>query len=276
MMNECFGKKFILNGDLQPSDLFNNSLVFEGESVYEVIRMSKGTPVFFHDHIDRLYGSVKYQKKELLADIEVLRKAILDLTITGMSKDINLKIVFNYNNGVNNWLVYFIEPMYPSAEQYRKGVKGILFRAERKDPESKVINHELRSEIYHRLILEGAYEALLVNEKNQVTEGSRSNIFFVKGKILYTAPDNLILNGITRKHILDICANQNIPVEMKCVRDKDIAEYDSVFMTGTSPTVLPFCCIEDILFDAELALMEQLREFYLTMAEKSLIRFRKE
>jgi branched-chain amino acid aminotransferase len=276
MMNECFGKKFILNGDLQPSDLFNNSLVFEGESVYEVIRMSKGTPVFFHDHINRLYGSVKYQKKELLADIEVLRKAILDLTRTGMSKDINLKIVFNYNNGVNNWLVYFIEPIYPSAEQYRKGVKGILFRAERKDPESKVINHELRSEIYHRLILEGAYEALLVNEKNQITEGSRSNIFFIKGKILYTAPDNLILNGITRKHILDICANQNIPVEMKCVRDKDIAEYDSVFMTGTSPTVLPFCCIEDILFDAELALMEQLREFYLTMAEKSLIRFRKE
>jgi branched-chain amino acid aminotransferase len=275
-MNECFGKKFILNGDLQPSYLFNNSLVFDGDSVYEVIRMIKGSPVFFHDHIDRLYSSVKYQKKEMLADIEVLRKAILSLTRSEMNEDTNLKIVFNYNNGMKNWLVYFIEPIYPSAEQYKKGVKGILFRAERKNPESKVINHKLRSEIYHRLILEGAYEALLVNEESLITEGSRSNIFFVKGKTLYTAPDNLILNGITRKHILDICENQNIPLEMRCVSDKDIAEYDSVFMTGTSPTVLPFCCIDDIHFDVELPLMERLRALYLTMAEKSLLRFRPE
>ena len=35
-MNECSGKKFILNGELQPSELFDNSLVYEGDSVYEV------------------------------------------------------------------------------------------------------------------------------------------------------------------------------------------------------------------------------------------------
>ena len=276
MMTECFGKKFILNGELRPSDLFDNFLVYEGESVYEVIRMIKGSPVFFQDHMERLLTSVKLQGKDMLADFPTLRMAIIRLTRSERKKETNLKIVFNYNNGVGNFLVYFIEPIYPTAEQYRNGVKGILFHAERKNPESKVINHKLRSSIYHRLILEGAYEALLVNEKNMITEGSRSNIFFLKGETLVTAPDNLILNGITRKHILELCRLNKVNVELRCVSINDISEYDAVFMTGTSPMVLPFCSINGKSFNVELALMERLRELYMLEAEESIRFFRYE
>ncbi len=274
MMNECFGRKFILNGELQPSDLFDNSLVYEGDSVYEVIRMINGNPVFFHDHMERLSSSVKLQGKEMLADLETLRRVIIALARSDRKKETNLKIVFNYNNRMKNFLVYFIEPIYPTAEQYRAGVKGILIHAERKNPESKVINHKLRSSIYHRLILEGAYEAILVNEKNMLTEGSRSNIFFVKGEKLVTAPDNLILNGITRKHILEICRSNNIQVELRCVSIHGLSEYDAVFMTGTSPTVLPFCCIDNKYFNVELVLMQRLRQLYLMKAEESIRLFR--
>ena len=165
---------------------------------------------------------------------------------------------------------------YPTSEQYRNGVKGILFNAERKDPESKVINHKLRSAIYHRLILEGAYEALLVNEDQMITEGSRSNIFFVKGETLITAPDSLILNGITRKHILEICRENKMNVEQRCVSMYDISEYDAIFMTGTSPMVLPFCCIGDKSFNVGLPLMERLRELYIMKAEESIRLFRYE
>ena len=270
IMNECYGKKFILNGDLQPADLFDNSLVYEGDSIYEVLRMVKGSPVFFHDHMERLVTSVKLQRKEHLANIPALRKAILNLTRSDRKKEANLKIVFNYNNGSNNYLVYFIEPIYPSEEQYKKGVKGILFFAERKDPESKVINHKLRSSIYHKLILEGGYEALLVNDNNIITEGSRSNIFFLKGETLVTAPDNMILNGITRKHILDICRKNQIKVELACVKVKDLSKYDSIFMTGTSPMVLPFYCVDDKFFNVRLPLIERLRKLYILKAEESI------
>jgi branched-chain amino acid aminotransferase len=275
-MNECYGKKFILNGELQPCDLFDNSLVYEGDSIYEVIRMAKGSPVFFHDHMERLANSVKLQHKMNLADVPALKKDIIKLTRSDRKKEANLKIVFNYNNGSDNYLVYFIEPIYPSEEQYKKGVKGILFSAERKDPESKLINHKLRSAIYHRLILEGGYEALLVNEKNLITEGSRSNIFFLKGVNLVTAPDKIILNGITRKHILEICSEKGIKVELYCVKVDDIADYDAVFMTGTSPMVLPFCCINDKKFSVKLPLMERLRQLYMLRAEESIRFFRSE
>lgn len=272
-MNECYGKKFILNGKIHPFDHFDNSMVYEGDSIYEVVRMHRGNPVFFHDHMERLESSVRLQQKRSLAGASTLKKDIISLVKTEKKKDINLKIVFNYNKDICNYLVYFIEPIYPSEEQYRKGVGGILFYAERKDPESKVINHKLRSSIYHKLILEGGYEALLVNEENCITEGSRSNIFFLKDGILTTAPDNTILNGITRKHILDICRTHGIEVSFRCVPVDSVHEYEAVFMTGTSPMVLQFCCIGDVYFNVRIPLIETLRNLYIDKAEESIKRF---
>lgn len=272
-MNECYGKKFILNGVLVSSDSFDNSLVYEGDSIYEVIRMTKGSPVFFYDHMERLESSIRIRQKKTLVTVNNLRKDIIDLVKTEKRKDINLKIVFNYNQDSNNYLIYFIEPIYPSAEQYKKGVKGILFYAERKDPESKVINHKLRSSIYHKLILESGYEALLVNEENQITEGSRSNIFFLKGGTLTTAPDDKVLNGITRKYLLGICHDHKIKVNFMCVPVDSVQDYDAVFMTGTSPMVLQFYCIGDIYFNVRIALIDNLRRLYLEKAEESIQRF---
>ncbi len=275
-MSELYGNMFIMNGELQPSALFAGSLVYEGESVYEVIRMVKGTPLFFNDHIERLSNSVMLQKRELLAGLATLRKDIIALTRSDRRKESNIKIVFNYNENTSRYLIYYLEPSYPTAQQYRDGVKGTLFHAERKVPESKVINHKLRSAISHKLLHEKAYEAILVNEEGDITEGSRSNIFFLKDNTLTTAPDNMILLGITRKHILEICRENGIVVNHQCVRFTDINLYDAVFMTGTSPMVLPFNSIDNISFNVSLPLMDNLRKLYMIRAEESLKFFRNE
>jgi branched-chain amino acid aminotransferase len=275
-MNECFGEKFILNGIVEPSGFFDNSLVYDGDSVYEVIRMVKGNPVFFSDHIERLVTSARLQSKRMLADESMLKRDIINLTKSDKKKEVNLKIVFNYNKANENYLVYFIEPTYPSESQYKHGVKGILFYAERKDPESKVINHKLRSSIFHKLILDGAYEALLVNGAGMITEGSRTNIFFIKKDHLVTAPDGLILNGITRKHVIEICKEDKIKVKFDWVSTEKIYDYDSVFMTGTSPIVLPFNCIDNIRFKVDVPIIKRLRDLYLLKAEESILKFRTE
>ncbi len=275
-MSECSGKNFILNGDLEPVVLFDNKMVYEGESVYEVIRMVKGSAVFFNDHMERLVTSVRNQKKDLPADLSAIAKSIIRLTRSERKNDINIKIVFNYKNGSRNWLVYFIESVYPTVAQYKNGVRGILFKAERKDPESKLINHRLRSEITNRLLIEKGYEALLVNQDNLITEGSRSNVFFLKDNMLVTAPDDLILKGITRKHILDLCIRNKIIVKFECVNANDISGYESAFMTGTSPMVLPYCCIDKVRFNVKLPLMEELRRQYIMKVEESLRIFRPE
>lgn len=212
----------------------------------------------------------------MLARTDTMRKDIIRLTGSENTIEANLKIVFNYNSGLSNYLVYFIEPIYPTHDQYNNGVKGILFNAERKDPASKIINARLRSDIYHKLILEGAYEALLVDHNKCITEGSRSNIFFIKDRVLYTAPDNIVLSGITRKYILDICHEHKIGIKFECVRTEEIGEFDSVFMSGTSPVVLPFSCIDNRFFDVKLSLIAELRQLYMQKAEESISRFRSE
>ncbi len=269
-MTECAGKKFILNGELQPAEIFDKSLVYEGDSVYEVLRIVNGYPVFFNDHMERLITSVKLRKKDLLADPGMLRKAIISLTKLEKKREANLKIVFNYNKSVTNYLVYFIDATYPTRIQYQTGVKGILFFAERKDPESKVIDHKLRSSICSKLIAESAYEAILVNEDNCITEGSRTNIFFLKNASLITAPDNMVLSGITRKNILQICNENKIDVRFDCVNVKDIRDYEAVFMTGTSPMVLPFNSIDNNYFNVRIPLIEKLRDMYLKKAMESI------
>ncbi|MBI5009739.1 MAG: aminotransferase class IV family protein [Bacteroidia bacterium] len=275
-MDECYGKYFIRNGEKLSSDLFSSSLVYEGDSVYEVIRMVKGIPVFFEDHMMRLKNSASLQKKELGTDTDTIRRDIIMLTNAEKTEEVNLKIVFNYNEKSSGYLIYFIEPVYPTRAQYRNGVKGILFNAERKDPASKVINHKLRSDIYHKLILGRAYEALLVDHKNRITEGSRSNIFFIRDNVLYTAPDEIILSGITRKYILDICLEKNLKVIFEPVKADEIHDYDSVFMTGTSPMVLPFRTVNDFSFNVRHPLISELRSLYIKRAADSIRNFRSE
>lgn len=273
-MTECYGNFFIHNGELQPAEFFDNSLVYEGESVYEVLRMTRGVPWFLNDHLERLRGSAKARRKVMLVTPDQIRDDIVSLSKAEKKKEVNLKIVFNYNGRSANYLLYYIEPVYPDREQYEKGVKGVFFHAERKDPGTKIINHGLRSEIYHKLILETAYEALLVNREGFITEGSRSNIFFIRDNVLYTAPDKMVLGGITRKHILDICAETGIRVVFDPVKESDIGNFSSVFMTGTSPIVLPFRLIGNLFFDPGDPIIPKLRNLYIKRAGKSMEEFR--
>jgi branched-chain amino acid aminotransferase len=99
IMSECCGGNFILNGELVPAVKFDNSLVYEGESLYEVIRIVNGNPLFFHDHMERLANSARLRKKDLLAGEQDLRDAIRILMHSGKKADTNLKIVFKQPAG---------------------------------------------------------------------------------------------------------------------------------------------------------------------------------
>ncbi|HEX2921203.1 MAG TPA: aminotransferase class IV [Bacteroidales bacterium] len=272
-MKECCGSHFILNGQLESTGSFNDSLVFKGDSIYEVIRMTKGIPVFFNDHIERLKASLKIQNKKLLADINALRTDILQLTHAEKKKEINIKVVFNYNENESNYLIYYIDSAYPTSEQYNRGVKTILYFAERKDPNAKVLNYRLRSAIHQELANEQAYEAFLVNNDNLITEGSRSNVFFIKNGLLFTAPEDIVLKGITRKYIIQVCNEIGIEVRFECISADDISSCQSSFITGTSPMVLPVCCIDENHFDVSNTIMAELRRYYLKKVEKSLESF---
>jgi branched-subunit amino acid aminotransferase/4-amino-4-deoxychorismate lyase len=55
---------------------------------------------------------------------------------------------------------------------------------------------------------------------------------------------------------------------------EDLSGFDSVFMTGTSPMVLPFCCIDQHLFKVTNPVIKKLRDLYIKKAEESIRYFR--
>lgn len=264
-MSECYSKIFIENGQICDSSIFDISKIFEDEVVYEVIRVRKGIPIFLPDHFERLGNSASYSGNELLLNFDELREQILKLIHLSGIKEGNIKVSLKYSPSYTGYLIYFIKAQYPGPDLYENGVKGILYYAERRNPVAKVFNHKLRSAIYSELIQANAYEALLVNRKGCITEGSRSNVFFIRDKYIFTAPDECVLGGITRKKILKICEEKNFYLEFRCLHTSELGSIDSAFMTGTSPNVLPFNSIGDYSFNVNNQMLKVIAKRYMQL-----------
>jgi len=91
-----------------------------------------------------------------------------------------------------------------------------------------------------------------------ITEGSRSNIFFIKGDRLYTAPDRMVLGGIIRKKVIEICNNQNIQLLEVPVNIDEIEEFDKAFLTSTPTRILPINSIGDVTYQKDNMLLKHI------------------
>lgn len=252
-MSECYLSKYLHNQEVKDTWYFDADLVFRGESLYELFRIIKAIPLFWEDHISRLFRTSQITGLKIWLDGEKIREQVTDLIRVNSVTEGNIKLVFNFRkSGLKtrrNFLAYFVEPLYPTSEQYNQGVYGILYQASRINPTAKIINQNLRIAVYKKLIEKGAYEALLVDKNGEITEGSRSNIFLIREGHVYTAPDHEVLSGIARKHVLGICGNLNLPLSYKKIHRSELGAMDAVFMTGTSPRILPFSRIGEFEFN---------------------------
>lgn len=87
-------------------------------------------------------------------------------------------------------------------------------------------------------IQNGFDEAIFLDQKGNVSEGSAENIFIVRDGVICTPPNHSsILEGITRKSIIEIAKKENIPVEIREIARSELYIADEVFFTGTGAQV---------------------------------------
>lgn len=251
MTIEAILNYYIYNGQEYTTD---NSMGFEkitSPSVYEVIRIIDGVPLYMEEHLHRMKESAKLLGYSIDKRDKDIYNEIYRLIKINDYPDMNIKLqCSNFKDDNQIFLVYFIKSSYPSGEVYKGGIHTILYNSERENPNAKVINSDLRESINKKLQEEEAFEALLVNESDRITEGSRSNIFFVKEGKVYTAPAGAVLLGITRKKIVNICKGLSIELVEEEVAAKSIKDFDGAFMTGTSVNVLPISSIGHIQYNS--------------------------
>ena len=93
-------------------------------------------------------------------------------------------------------------------------------------------------------IKEGYDEALLLDDEDNISEGSGENFFIVKNKTLFTPDLDASLDGITRKSIISLAEELGIKVEVKKVKLQDVLDADELFFTGTAAEVVPIRSVD--------------------------------
>jgi branched-chain amino acid aminotransferase len=110
----------------------------------------------------------------------------------------------------------------------------------------------------------GFDEAILLNDRGEVAEGTGENIFVVKDGVLRTNDRSAdVLHGITRATVIELAKDHGIPVRVEALTVDDLHDADEVFFTGTAAEVTPLACIDDHVFSLAKPVTHALREAYL-------------
>jgi branched-chain amino acid aminotransferase len=232
--------------------------------LYEVIRVIDSIPVFFEDHLERLYNSALLLRVENLPNEGDIEAKVLKLISAKNQQIGNLRLSFTISSPSvePKFELDFISHFYPSGDKYESGVKVGLLQAERPNPQAKIQHLSIRKKANLLMSKENVFEVLLVDHKGNITEGSRSNVFFITKNNLITSPDEKVLQGITRKKIIQLCGDNNIPVIKKDIPLGEIVKLEGAFLTGSSPKVLPICAIGEIRFDPCNTLIKNIIGYY--------------
>lgn len=245
---------------------------FRGRTIYEVIRIMAGKPLFMDEHLQRLVQSGRSLGMPVEGLEDQVAEAMKQVVAHCEIQDNNLKIVAGYlENGNFSYVVFPVKSFYPPESYYEMGIKTILMAVERENPNAKVINLELSAQVDHLRETTDIFEGLLVDREGNITEGSRSNVFFIQGERLLTPKSSHVLMGITRQKLLQYVTAHQIPFEETEILVRDLQRYDACFITGTSIGLLPVAQIDEVtLSSAANPLLKRLQEGYGQIVRTSL------
>jgi branched-chain amino acid aminotransferase len=261
-------KNYIItnHGNLFHSEL-NTTLLNSDHSVYEVIRIIDGIALFLEDHFARFGSSVNMTGFHFEMDFPEFRHNIAELVRLNHIKNGNVKFFLAESGKENHWSFSFIPHSYPVTNDYEQGVNTELLFAERENPNAKVVQNTVSKKAKQLIAEQNLYEVLLVNRDGLITEGSRSNVFFVNGNRFFTAPAYQVLVGVTRQKVLQCLTELEFTIVEEAVLASEINTYDAVFLTGTSPKILPVRLIGKQVYNTQLPVVKELMNQYNSMID---------
>ncbi len=235
---KILGEKYVMDGTAADVSGFLPDM--SAEIYYEVVRLIDGKFLFLRDHLDRLAHSLEGSGIQFPGN-EVVHENLRILQLLNRYHTGNIRICLQKKESGDTALIcYFVPYFYPEVCMYQSGVQLLTFPHVRPNPGIKKWDDRFRSSVNQFIRDTGVYEAILLNNRNEVTEGSRSNLFFInQHDQLVSAPEEEILPGITRKYVMEICRSHRIEIIHRPVPLEELSGFPSCFISGTSPKVLP-------------------------------------
>jgi branched-chain amino acid aminotransferase len=259
------GLKVWIDGELLDKEdakisVYDHGLLY-GDGVFEGIRAYNGTPFRLDEHVQRLFNSAQHIMLQIPYSPREIKDAICHTLAVNELKEAYIRPVVTRGVGylglapdrVFNPTTFIITDqisLYPE-EMYEKGMPVITSTVCRNHPNA--IPPQLKSCNYLNNILAkidamnaGVPEAIMLNHTGFVAECTGDNLFVVKdGRIRTPALDQGALEGITRRVVMEICAQMDTPVAEGVVSRHQLYIADEVFITGTAAEVIGISRIDD-------------------------------
>ncbi|HEV2075788.1 MAG TPA: branched-chain amino acid transaminase [Thermoleophilaceae bacterium] len=234
--------------------------VFEGIRAYETER---GTAVFRHsDHLRRLRRSAELYYMDVPFSDDELRRATHELIVQNGFKSCYIRpLVYRghgpmgldpLTNPVDVTIAVWEWGAYLGEEGQRDGITAKVSSWRRISPDS-LIPHSKASGQYLNSVLAkveskhaGYEEAILLDHHGNVCEGTGENVFVVQDGVISTpAQSASILDGITRKSVMQIARDLGFEVVERGLARAELTLCDELFLTGTAAELTPVRRIDD-------------------------------
>lgn len=256
------------NGNIQEGSLSSYPSSGRKGLIYEVVRVRDSTPVFLPEHMARFWKAWNQNENQLAFTDTDLMKGFFDVIRENKLANGNLRLQIGLADG--SVQIGIIPHHYPSMENYQKGIVVDLVNLQRDNPNVKSWNKNVREFSDEYIRTNKVYEVILTSDEGYISEGSRSNIFGFKKGVLITPPVKDVLPGITRQKIIEIADRQNIPFHEELIHKEDICNFQSFFLTGTSPGILPIRSIGNMHLYCESNICDNIRKSYEQEIKKSI------
>jgi branched-chain amino acid aminotransferase, group I len=95
----------------------------------------------------------------------------------------------------------------------------------------------------------GYHDALMLDYRGYVAEGTGANIFFIKDKDIHTPIPDCFLNGITRQAVIKMVRQQGYKITERHILPSEIHKYNEAFLTGTAAEITPIKSIDNVSYN---------------------------
>ena len=232
--------------------LHYSTAVFEGIRCYNT---PNGSAIFrLPEHVDRFFNSAKMYGMKIRYSKKQISNAIIKTVKTSGLKECYIRPLAYYGYGtmgltptlnkVDVSIACWKWKMGESKAGKFSGAKCKISKWIRIDSKSQPMQSKSAANYSNAALarveaLKNGYdEAIMLNNKGNVAEGSAENIFVVKNGIIKTPPlDADILNGITRDSVIQLIKKEHMKLVEKNITVNELLKADEVFMTGTAAEV---------------------------------------
>jgi branched-chain amino acid aminotransferase len=234
--------------------------VFEGVRCYDT---EIGPAVFRHkDHVDRLFKSSELYYMPVPFDREQIRQATLELIAKNNFRSCYIRPLvfrgygtmglFPLDATVDVAIAVWEWGAYLGDEGKRTGIRAKVSSWRRISSESLIPQAKASGQYLNSVLAKieshkaGYEEAILLDDKGHVCEGSGENIFVVRDGVISTPPQTAsILDGISRRSLIQIARDLGFELVERDIARAELYLADEVFMTGTAAELVPVREVDD-------------------------------